>query len=134
MTVDLVTTHFDYTEAMIPDIIASWRAAGVTAVAAYNDDIAATTVGSALRLGLRVPDDLAVIGYDDTPLATMFEPQLSTVRIDTAGLGRYSAALAISAATGSPAPEAGPEFASKLIVRASTDPSARGESNETPAA
>ncbi|MDR6907160.1 DNA-binding LacI/PurR family transcriptional regulator [Agromyces sp. 3263] len=116
----VLTADFDYADAAVPELIAHWRDAGVTAVAAYNDDIAATTLGAALRLGLRVPDELAVIGYDDTPLATMIEPQLSTVRIDTAGLGRFSAALAISAATGRPAPEVGPEFTSELIVRAST--------------
>jgi DNA-binding LacI/PurR family transcriptional regulator len=114
------TADIDYTDAAISELIAAWRADSVTAVAAYNDDIAATLVGAALRMGLRLPEDLAVIGHDDTPLATMLEPQLSTVHVDTAGLGRYTAALAISAATGRPAPEAGPVFTSNLIVRAST--------------
>ncbi|MET4158236.1 substrate-binding domain-containing protein [Agromyces sp. PvR057] len=100
--------------------------AGPTTGWLNHDDVAATIVGAALRLGLRVPADLAVIGYDDTPLAMMLEPQLSTVRIDTAGLGRYSAALAINAAAGRPAPEAGPEFTSELIVRASSGRPADG--------
>jgi DNA-binding LacI/PurR family transcriptional regulator len=62
------TADIDYTDAAISELIAAWRADSVTAVAAYNDDIAATLVGAALRMGLRLPEDLAVIGHDDTPL------------------------------------------------------------------
>lgn len=45
-----------------------------------------------------MPEDLAVVGYDDTPLAGLFVPALSSVRIDTAILGRYVAELALYAA------------------------------------
>lgn len=100
--------------------IASWQARGVTAVAAYNDDIAALIVSTAIRAGLRVPDDLAVIGHDDTPWAALFLPALSSVRIDTAGLGRHLAELALSAIEGGAPPVAGPEFHATVIHREST--------------
>lgn len=102
------------------DAVAGWRAAGVTAVAAYNDDIAATLVGTATRMGLLVPRDLSVVGHDDAPIASIVEPRLSTVRLDTADLGRYLARLALTAAEGREPPRQ-PTAASPLLVqRAST--------------
>jgi LacI family transcriptional regulator len=51
-----------------------------TAIFASNDDMAAATVAIAHRLGLDVPSDLTVAGFDDAPLATTIWPELSTVR------------------------------------------------------
>ena len=67
-----------------PQAVRAWIAAGVTAVVAYNDVVAAAVVGSALRAGLCVPGDLSVIGHGDSPLASQFLPALSSVRIDLA--------------------------------------------------
>jgi DNA-binding LacI/PurR family transcriptional regulator len=120
----LVTADLDFRLAELPDVIRGWLGEGVTAVAAYNDDIAAAVVGAALRLGIRVPEELSVIGHDDAPIASMFEPQLSTVRVDIIGLGRYFAELAISAVDGTPMPPPGPEAAVELVKRASSAPNA----------
>jgi DNA-binding LacI/PurR family transcriptional regulator len=108
------------TEAEASVILTRWIAAGVDGVVAYNDDIAALVLGAALRAGVRVPDDLAIIGHDDTPLARLLVPALSSVRLDTAGLGRYLAELALSAAEGSAPPQAGPETDAHLVVRETT--------------
>jgi LacI family transcriptional regulator len=51
-----------------------------TAVFASNDDMAAATVAIAHRMGLDVPGDLTVAGFDDTALATTIWPELTTVR------------------------------------------------------
>ncbi len=51
-----------------------------SAIFASNDDMAAATVAAAQRLGLYVPSDLTVVGFDDTPLATTIWPELTTVR------------------------------------------------------
>ncbi|HEY9108581.1 MAG TPA: LacI family DNA-binding transcriptional regulator, partial [Roseateles sp.] len=51
-----------------------------TAIFASNDDMAAATVAIAHRLGLDVPSDLTVVGFDDAPLATTIWPELTTVR------------------------------------------------------
>jgi LacI family transcriptional regulator len=51
-----------------------------TAIFASNDDMAAATVAVAHRVGLDVPGDLAVAGFDDAALATTIWPQLTTVR------------------------------------------------------
>lgn len=101
-------------------VISRWLALGVDGVVAYNDDVAARVVGVAIRAGIRVPEQLAVIGHDDTPLAELFVPTLSSVRVDTAGLGRYLAALALSAVNGTPMPEVGPESRARLVPRETT--------------
>ncbi|MDT3443019.1 MULTISPECIES: LacI family DNA-binding transcriptional regulator [unclassified Pseudofrankia] len=72
-----------------PDVaVRRWLDAGITGVVAFNDDVAAAIASAAVRAGLRMPADIAVIGHDDSPIATMFVPALSTIRIDTAALGR----------------------------------------------
>jgi DNA-binding LacI/PurR family transcriptional regulator len=116
----LLTADIELTDASASAAIREWRAAGVTAIAAYNDDVAAALVGAALRMGLEVPRDLSVIGHDDTPLASMLQPQLSTIRMNTVGLGRYLADLALSAVEERPAPTVGPELQVMLVERAST--------------
>ncbi|WP_194396564.1 LacI family DNA-binding transcriptional regulator [Microbacterium atlanticum] len=108
------------TESDSSDTVSDWVSAGVDGVVAYNDDIAAVVLGAALRAGIRVPEDLAIIGHDDTPLARLLVPALSSVRIDTAGLGRYLADLALSAAMGSAPPPAGPETDAHLVARETT--------------
>lgn len=50
-----------------------------TAIFASNDDMAAAVLAVAYRKGLRVPDDLSVAGFDDTPLASVVVPALTTV-------------------------------------------------------
>lgn len=100
--------------------VRAWLDQGVDGVVAYNDDIAALVLGAALRAGAAVPDEVAIVGHDDTPLARLLVPALSTVRVDNAGLGRYLADLALSAATGSPSPSAGPETDAHLVIRETT--------------
>jgi len=51
-----------------------------SAIFASNDDMAAATVAIAQRLGLCVPSDLTVVGFDDAPIATTIWPELTTVR------------------------------------------------------
>lgn len=106
--------------ALDPAALLEWRAGGVTAIAAYNDDVAARVLNAALHAGLGVPGDLAVVGHDDAPISRLVLPSLSTVRVDNAGLGRFFAGIALSAATGTSVPTAGPETRASLIARAST--------------
>jgi len=105
------------TEANAAECMASWMTAGIDGVVAYNDDVAALVLGAALRAGIRIPDGLAIVGHDDTPIAGLLVPSLSSVRIDTAGIGRYLADLALSAAADAPPPVAGPETDAYLIER-----------------
>jgi len=51
-----------------------------TAIFASNDDMAAGVVSEASRLGISVPDELSVCGFDDTPLAQILFPKLTTIQ------------------------------------------------------
>uniref|UniRef100_A0AAU1ZYD7 LacI family transcriptional regulator n=1 Tax=Streptomyces sp. NBC_00093 TaxID=2975649 RepID=A0AAU1ZYD7_9ACTN len=86
----------------------------VTALAAYNDDLALVTLAAMRHLGLRAPEDLAVIGFDDTPHGALFSPALTTVRLDAESLGRIAARDALGLPTDGLAPEP-----ARVIVRQS---------------
>jgi DNA-binding LacI/PurR family transcriptional regulator len=102
------------------EVVASWAAAGVDGVVAYNDDVAALVLGAAVRQGIAVPGRLAIVGHDDSPLAGLLVPALSSVRVDTAGLGRFLAELALSRAAGSEPPAAAGLEATAELVRRET--------------
>lgn len=72
-----------------------------TAIFASNDDMAAGVVASAHQMGLRVPDDLSVVGFDDTIFATAIWPQLTTVRQPIADMAAESVTLLSRHITGS---------------------------------
>jgi len=61
-----------------------------SAIFASNDDMAAAAVAVAQRLGLDVPGDLAVTGFDDSALATTIWPELTTVRQPIAEMARQA--------------------------------------------
>jgi LacI family transcriptional regulator len=64
------------------------RRLGVTAVLAYNDLMAIGLIDGLFTLGVRVPDDVSVIGIDDIGLSRMIRPRLTTVATPTAAAGR----------------------------------------------
>ena len=64
-----------------------------TAIFASNDDMAAATIAVAHRVGLDVPKDLTVVGFDDTPLATTIWPALTTVRQPVATMAKKAVEL-----------------------------------------
>ena len=61
---------------------------GVTAAFVANDPMAAGVLRAAHELGLRVPEDLSVVGYDDLPIVSFLSPPLTTVRQDLEEVGR----------------------------------------------
>ena len=66
-----------------------------TAVFAATDMVAAGVLGALRDAGVRVPEDVSVVGYDDIPLALDVYPPLTTVRIPTEELGRTAVRLAL---------------------------------------
>lgn len=64
------------------DVVAAWHRDGVTAVCAYNDEVALAVLHGIREAGLRCPEDLAVIGCDDIPAAAVAYPPLTTVAIN----------------------------------------------------
>ena len=64
-----------------------------TAIFCGNDEMAAGVYRVALRMGLRIPEQLSVVGYDDSTLASRLWPPLTSVRRDTRDTGRMAAAM-----------------------------------------
>ncbi|MEV5865289.1 substrate-binding domain-containing protein [Streptomyces tendae] len=93
-----------------------------TAVFAGNDEIAVGVVEAARARGLRVPEDLSVVGFDDTSLARTASPPLTTVRQPLREMGGAALRTALRLANGERVDSHHIELATELVVRASTAP------------
>lgn len=71
---------FDYSAGLIVAEQLLTRQPRPSAIFACNDEIAAAVLATAHRLGLKVPDDFSLAGFDDSPIARSVWPQLTTVR------------------------------------------------------
>jgi LacI family transcriptional regulator, galactose operon repressor len=92
-----------------------------TAVTCYNDLVAIGVCRGLAELGLRVPDDVSVIGYDDVPLSEYLPVALTTVRMPKFKMGQIAAQMLIrhvESKTGVPPQKVFLE--AELVVRAST--------------
>ena len=92
----------------------------ITAIFAGNDTIALGVVGALANLGLSVPRDVSVIGFDDLPFAGYVAPPLTTVRVDATLQGRCAADALMLRLKGKPVPEPRQKFTSVFIRREST--------------
>jgi DNA-binding LacI/PurR family transcriptional regulator len=92
------------------------------AIVAGNDLQAVGVYQEARSLGLRVPADLSVVGFDDLPIATMIDPPLTTVRQPLTEMAMAATELALALGRGETATQTGLELATRLIVRESTAP------------
>lgn len=96
-----------------------------TAIVASNDNMAAGALRAASEHGLRVPDDLSIVGFDDTAVARDLIPRLTTVRQPLAELGRTAVSLLNRLIEGQSTETLRVELATRLIVRESTGPPGR---------
>lgn len=90
-----------------------------TAVLAMSDMAAIGVVSAALAAGLRVPEDLSIVGFDDIPAAAWTNPPLTTVHQPSVEKGRLAARILIQRMKGKPV-ESPPPLVTKLVVRSST--------------
>jgi LacI family transcriptional regulator len=100
------------------------RPAVPTAIFASNDDMAAATVSVAHRRGLEVPEDLSIVGFDDTSVARFASPPLTTVRQPLREIGGAALRRALALAAGEKVDSYHVELATELVVRHSTAPPA----------
>jgi DNA-binding LacI/PurR family transcriptional regulator len=91
-----------------------------TAVYCDDDLLAGGVYLAARELGLRIPGDLSVVGFDDLPFAKVFEPPLTTIAIDPEELGARAFELLAELMDGG-SPE-GAVLPVSLVVRGSTAP------------
>ncbi|MTD59307.1 LacI family DNA-binding transcriptional regulator [Amycolatopsis pithecellobii] len=90
-----------------------------TALLCMSDELALAAIIAAKRRGLSVPDDLSIVGFDDTPVAQWADPPLTTVRQDLARKGKLAGELALRLLAGHRAPPPA-TLDVELIVRGST--------------
>ncbi|MFI5801568.1 LacI family DNA-binding transcriptional regulator [Streptomyces sp. NPDC051561] len=93
---------------------------GATGIVCASDPLALGAVRAARRLGLRVPRDVSVVGYDDSAFMTCTEPPLTTVRQPIEAMGRAAVELLILQIQGRDVPHSELLFDPELVVRGST--------------
>ena len=101
-------------------------ASAPTAIFAGSDQQAFGVYEAARQRGLRVPQDLSVVGFDDLPVARWVSPPLTTVRQPLAEMGRVAAQVLGELIEGRPLRSSRVELSTELIVRESTAAPAEG--------
>ena len=105
---------------VIHEVLARWRRSGVTALIVHSDPHAIWVAQACAEAGLRVPDDLAVVAYDDE-IAHLAEPALTAVRPPKNHVGRLAVELMVSRLIdGDRRPGQGVLVAPELVVRQSS--------------
>ncbi len=91
-----------------------------TAIFAQNDRMAMGVIRAARDFNMSVPADLSVIGIDDMPLSSYFDPPLSTIRQDMPGIGREATQILIDMINKSGKPVRQIKISGELVIRQST--------------
>lgn len=94
---------------------------GITAVICTTDALAIGALMEAARLGIKVPGDISISGYDDMDFAAFTEPPLTSVRVPAQQIGEIAAGAMISAIEEN-RPPVSTRLSAEVIVRGSTGP------------
>ncbi|MBK8470382.1 MAG: LacI family DNA-binding transcriptional regulator [Actinomycetales bacterium] len=95
---------------------------GVTAIVAASDLMALGATRAVRARGLRVPEDVSVVGYDDGPLLVFTDPPLTTLRQNVPAMGEAAVTALVDLIAGSPSTAREYVFRPELVVRGSTGP------------
>jgi LacI family transcriptional regulator/LacI family repressor for deo operon, udp, cdd, tsx, nupC, and nupG len=107
-------------QALAPELLR----AGVTAVFCYNDLVAVGVLVGCRELGIAVPEQLSVVGYDDVELARYVTPPLTTIHQPKLRMGMIAMQMLLDILDGQPVQD---QFLPvDLVVRASTGPAPAG--------
>ena len=93
-----------------------------TAIIAVNDLLAISTIRAAGDLGLHVPDDLSVVGFDNIPMTNYLMPRLTTVTKEAYTAGRNAFEMLLARIQNPDLPRQVVHIPAKLIIRESTGP------------
>ena len=97
-----------------------------TAVLCWRDETAIFAIAECRRQGLRVPDDISIVGFSDISAASLIDPPLSTVQSPWKGMGEMAVRqLVANFNTQNAAPTTSQTVASSFVVRRSTGPAPR---------
>jgi LacI family transcriptional regulator len=105
------------TEALVPRLKAHRGPVGVFAV---NDDLARGVYEAAAQVGIRIPQDIRVVGFDDEPRSRWMTPPLTTLQFPYREAARKAVELIADSGRAIPLPTGRIEIASQLVVRGST--------------
>jgi LacI family repressor for deo operon, udp, cdd, tsx, nupC, and nupG len=103
----------------------------VTGIICASDVLALGAIKAARRLGLSVPADVSVVGFDDSPFMNCTDPPLTTVRQPIDAMGQAAVALLASQVAGHKVPADEMLFEPELVVRGSTGPIRSGGRRQT---
>lgn len=92
-----------------------------TAVFAGNDEMAIGVYAAARKVGLTIPNDISIVGYDDSPMAARVHPGLTSVRLPIRDMGKEAATALLRQISGVDQAE-NRSFQPELIIRESTRP------------
>lgn len=92
-----------------------------TAIFVSSDVLAFPALAAIQQRRLRIPEDIAVVGFDDHPLAQYAAPPLTTIRLSFEEMGRQAGKMLLDQLLGAAAPGREIELAGELIVRASSE-------------
>ncbi|MDF9812787.1 LacI family repressor for deo operon, udp, cdd, tsx, nupC, and nupG [Streptomyces sp. SPB162] len=95
-------------------------ASGCTAIVCASDMMALGAIRAARQQGLSVPEDVSVVGFDDSPLIAFTDPPLTTIRQPVAAMGQAAVRALLEEIGGTPAPHSEFVFLPELVVRGST--------------
>ncbi|NRQ33034.1 LacI family DNA-binding transcriptional regulator [Nonomuraea sp. NN258] len=95
---------------------------GVTAVFVANDQMALGVLRALSEQGVRVPEQISIVGFDDIPESEFFSPPLTTVRQDFAALGRQCIQVLLRQLEAGPAAQEHLVVPPGFVVRSSTAP------------
>jgi LacI family transcriptional regulator len=93
-----------------------------TAIFACNDDMAAGVIRVAHQMGIHIPDELSVAGYDDIPLARQIFPALTTIRQPVRTMAETALEILMDQMRATPALDKPHTIAAELRIRESTGP------------
>lgn len=95
-------------------------AAGVTAIFCFSDEMALGAISAIRQAGLSCPEDVSVVGFDDLPLASFFQPPLTTIAQPKGSIGRQAVELLVDILRGAGEPTRQITLPHELVVRRST--------------
>ncbi len=119
---DRLVVHTHYSLEAGQAAAARLLAEGATGIICMSDPIALGAIRAVRRAGLRVPQDVSIIGFDDSALMNATDPALTTIRQPIEPMGRMIIELLVGQMGGSPIPAEEYLFEPELVVRASTGP------------
>ena len=94
--------------------------AGITGIVCGNDPLALGAIRAVRRLGMSVPGDVSVVGFDDSPLIAFADPPLTTIRQPVEAMGAAAVNVLLEEIGGNPAQRGEFVFQPELVVRGST--------------